>query len=348
MPQVPDAVAPAGRVVFELDRFAITGDDLCLVEGCWFGVRGRRFIRPSLTVTVDGSETRLLADLADKPWAAEDGEPWRATFPVATDIGDIELAELTVAPDITIVLGETPSASDSRKPKPSTRRTQRSRTRGTRDVAERRRRELDRVKTEKAEAQTRLDEVLEQLAAVARERDEAAAESDALRAERDDATAERDRLRAERDRLIAEREHEAVASESAGLAYDRAQADRDAAIAAQRRAESERDLAVAECDRAISQRDEALSSRDHAVAERDAAMAARDESARQRDAMAGASERLQTELAELSSTRGAALVMRRAVQEGPYSRRSPLVGPVTAAILLVLAVVVVLIVTRSL
>ena len=76
-------------------------------------------------------------------------------------------------------------------------------------------------------------------------------------------------------------------------------------------------------------------------------MAARDEIALQRDALARTSERLQSELAELTSTRGAALVMRRAVQERS-SRRSPVVGPIAMAILVLLAVVVVLLVTRAL
>jgi hypothetical protein len=88
--------------------------------------------------------------------------------------------------------------------------------------------------------------------------------------------------------------------------------------------------------------------RDHAAAERDAAAAARDELAHQRDALARTREGLQSELAELSSTRGAALVMRRAVQDRSSSHRTPLVGLAAIAILVALAVVVVLIVTRAL
>ena len=88
--------------------------------------------------------------------------------------------------------------------------------------------------------------------------------------------------------------------------------------------------------------------RDHAVTQRDEAAATRDEIANQRDALARTSERLQSELAELTSTHGAALVMRRAVRERSSSRRSPLLGPVAMAILVLLAAVVVLIVTRAL
>lgn len=332
MSRVSDAVARAGRVAFELDRFAITDDELFVVEGCWYGVRGRRFIRPSLTVTVEGNETRLLADLADKPWAADDGEPWKAAFPSALDIVDIEKAELTVAPDITIALRGSPDASDRPKPKPSGRRTQRSRTRTAGpDAGERQRRELarklERAERDRAQVATRLDDLLDQLSQVVRERDEIASELDAMRGAREEAV---------------------TANEAARLAYDRALADRDAATAAQQQAERDRDLAVAECDRAISERDGALALRDHAVAERDSAAAARDDIIHQRDALARAGERLQSELAELSSTRGAALVMRRAVEERSHSRRSPLLGPVALAIIVLLAVVVVLIVTRPL
>jgi hypothetical protein len=346
MSGLSDAVASAGRAVFELERFAITADGLCVIEGSWFGVRGRRFIRPSLTVTVGGNETRLLADLVDKPWAAQDGEPWRATFPAALEIADLERAELTVAPDITIALRGPDDATNRPKAKPPGRRTQRSRTHSNRpDSNERRRRELarelERVETDRAQMAARLDELLGELREVARERNEASGERDQVLGERDRLIAERDRLIAERDRLIAERDR--LIAQGDGLT-----AERDAANAAQRRAESERDLAVAECERAIAERDGALALRDHAIAERDAAAATRDEITRQRDGLARTSEQLQSELAQLSSTRGAALVMRRAVQERSHSRRSPLVGPVAMAMLVLLAVVVVLIVTRAL
>ena len=61
-------------------------------------------MRPALVLSVDGRPTRLLADLADKPWAAEDGRPWTAAFPVRLETGVLLDAELTVAPDLTIKL----------------------------------------------------------------------------------------------------------------------------------------------------------------------------------------------------------------------------------------------------
>ena len=87
MSQASKPVVRVGRVAFELERFELATGERCELEGRWFGVRGRRFMRPALTVVVDGQPTRLLADLADKPWAAEDGELWNAAFPFAVEIG---------------------------------------------------------------------------------------------------------------------------------------------------------------------------------------------------------------------------------------------------------------------
>ena len=79
-------------------------------------MRGRRFVRPTLTVTLKagGGEDRVLADLEHKPWAAEDGDPWRAGFPFEGELGDTAARiELNVAPDITVELGA-PAAGTSR------------------------------------------------------------------------------------------------------------------------------------------------------------------------------------------------------------------------------------------
>ena len=51
------------------------------MSGRWFGVRGRRFVRPVLTIDVAGDRRRLVALLDHKPWHAADGEPWVAAFP---------------------------------------------------------------------------------------------------------------------------------------------------------------------------------------------------------------------------------------------------------------------------
>jgi hypothetical protein len=91
-----------------------------LVSGRWSGVRGRRFVRPTLTMTLksDGSQLRALADLEGKPWAAEDGELWLAAFPVEVELKDARDIELSVAPDIAIQLGDVGKTSSSRPGRP--------------------------------------------------------------------------------------------------------------------------------------------------------------------------------------------------------------------------------------
>ena len=113
-----EAVEPASTgtsgVAFELDRIELADGDRLEVNGRWFGVRGRRFIRPSLTLLADEDQRRLLADLAHKPWAAEDGEPWQATFPYQEQDDQWVEAELNVAPDITVTL-PLPGSSRARR-----------------------------------------------------------------------------------------------------------------------------------------------------------------------------------------------------------------------------------------
>jgi hypothetical protein len=70
-------------------------------------VRGHRFVRPALILTDgEGVQRRLLAELEDKPWAAEDGESWRATFAVESgkELDDADGLELSVAPDVNVAL----------------------------------------------------------------------------------------------------------------------------------------------------------------------------------------------------------------------------------------------------
>jgi hypothetical protein len=95
-------VAP-GRISFELERFERVDGRLEL-RGRWFGVRGMRFVRPTLTLTFDDdSSSRALADLEHKPWAPFDGEPWQAAFHCPADAAVLD-AELAVAPGIELTL----------------------------------------------------------------------------------------------------------------------------------------------------------------------------------------------------------------------------------------------------
>jgi hypothetical protein len=62
-------------------------------------------VRPALIlISADGTERRLLAELDDKPWAAQDGEPWKAAFLVDADFAAATALELSVAPDISVPL----------------------------------------------------------------------------------------------------------------------------------------------------------------------------------------------------------------------------------------------------
>ena len=100
---VPPTVQP-DRISFEVERLAAPVRGRLEVRGRWSGIRGRRFLRPALIlIAADGSDRRVLAELADKPWAAEDGEAWRAAF-LIDDVGAAAGLELSVAPDITVTL----------------------------------------------------------------------------------------------------------------------------------------------------------------------------------------------------------------------------------------------------
>ncbi len=97
-------------------------------------MRGRVFVRPTLTVraTAGGDELRALAELDDKPWAAQDGEPWMAVFRVDADIEAAFEVELAVAPDIAVTLkapgnntagaGDRLEAADTARSRMATRR----------------------------------------------------------------------------------------------------------------------------------------------------------------------------------------------------------------------------------
>jgi hypothetical protein len=348
-----------GGVVFELDRFDLTAESGCLLQGRWFGVRGRRFMRPTLTLIGNLRKIRLLADLEHKPWDPEDGRPWEAVFPGAIEDRDLTAAELTVAPDITIALPVPDGGSRATKGKPAS---------GvetlTRELAEaqregrRAKRALAAVEAEKARTAQRLDALAAELDDVTRayegaqqERDQAAAERAAsLRAheaaieEGEAARSALERALAERDGAVAAREGAVSERDAALAARDQAIAERDAAIMARDDAMSARDAALAARDDATARRDEALAARDVSTSERDAALEVRREALAERDAMKGTSERLKAELADEKTARGAALVMRRATQAHRTASAPPRLTGAVATIAVLAIVLVILIV----
>jgi hypothetical protein len=274
------AVAPTatgtGNVVFELERLE-QSEGLLELSGRWFGVRGRRFVRPTLTMVTRGRPQRLLADLRHKPWPAEDGAEWIAAFRWDGDPAELGDIELNVAPDISIVLtgsgegtADAPVAAGSDPARVELQRT-------WADLADERR-QTERLRRELATARNALDEAhaeLEQLreaavgadAAISR-RDAALAKLEAVESEHTETTRALERAHHERAQAMRARDH-------ALTERDQAIADRDHAATRVEHATRERGQAMRERDRAGAARDEALRERDQALATQAPAMATR-------------------------------------------------------------------------
>jgi hypothetical protein len=241
---------------FEVERFEL-GRDACLeVHGRWFGVRGRRFLRPTLTAVADGREQRSLAVLDHKPWIAEEGEAWLAAFPWSTDPAALLQAELTVAPDVTVPLPPPSSPAGGRRRRAGSART-------ALRSSEQALSERDAARAERAEA--------------VRERDEAHGERDAARRERNRMFAQRDTARSRADETT--RQWEVTAA----LGTRRTQ-ERDTVADERDRLARERDAVAGERDRLARERDAVVEERDRTARERDAALEERDSTAPERDA----------------------------------------------------------------
>jgi hypothetical protein len=253
---------------FEVEHFAL-GRDACLeVHGRWFGVRGRRFMRPTLTAVADGREHRLLAVLDHKPWIAEEGEAWLAAFPWSADAAALLDAELTVAPDVTVPLpapSVSPGARRARAAAPRARRAQAP------SEAEK---PKGRSKDERGDEQSRMR--VERDAAL-RTRDEALSELAGVRGERERLHHELKRALSARESALAER-HDVVESEvELRIADLRAEVERERAAAGQAaQIARERDAARLERVEAIRERDEAHAERDSTRQERNRMLAQRD------------------------------------------------------------------------
>jgi hypothetical protein len=237
--------APAG-VSFEVDRFA-WADGRLELTGRWYGIRGRRFLRPTLDVEVDGSPRRMLAVLEHKPWAADDGEEWVAAFEWTGDPVALAVAELAVGPELAVVLPP-PTGGPAKK-------ARRARTAGERLEARPPRAQA--LEAELAEARAEISSLRDRVAAEQKAwqerveqaealRDESAAAKSAAEAERDGMAAERDELAAARDAAIAERDELVSARDAASAARDEAVTARDGALADAAKAGAERDKAVRE------------------------------------------------------------------------------------------------------
>ncbi|HEV3376717.1 MAG TPA: hypothetical protein VG126_05500 [Thermoleophilaceae bacterium] len=243
-------MAPAG-VSFEVDRFA-WADGRLEVTGRWYGIRGRRFLRPTLDVEVDGRARRMLAVLEHKPWAADDGEEWVAAFDWDGEPVDVAVAELAVAPELAVVLPP-PSGAPAKKPK------------RTRPAAER-------LEARPPRAQALEAQLAEAEAEIATLRDRLAAEQGAWRKRVEEIETLRDESAAATSAAEAERDEMAAARDEAAAARDAVAKERDAAIAERDELVSARDAAIAERAAAVAARNEALVAAEAAKAERDKAI----------------------------------------------------------------------------
>jgi hypothetical protein len=367
--------AGTGEIAFELERFEFKGEDRVEISGRWSGVRGRRFIRPTLTVMTDGRGARALADLEHKPWAAEEGQLWQAAFACELEGAKALEAELNVAPDITITLpapgdAATAGANRAKRERPG-RETRVRRERLERATPPRRTgatpSQESTARREIAAIKTALDEAIAEKERVQQAAD---TEKERLQGELADSEAEQAQLRdrveeltAELDRAVAARKSALAARDQALATSERSVAERDTAIQAQEEAVAARNAALESRDAAVAMREEALNARDesdaaanaallardHALAQRDASETARERAVADRETLVQAADQLRTQREDDLATRGAQLVMRNATIASGAARRHAGWTQRTVAIVVVLAVVLaLLIVTRVL
>ncbi|HEX9482691.1 MAG TPA: hypothetical protein VF927_11370 [Solirubrobacteraceae bacterium] len=331
---------------FEVERFELSGDSSLEVRGRWFGVRGRRFMRPALTAVTDGREQRMLAVLDHKPWVAEEGEPWRAVFPCESDPGAMDRAELTVAPDVTVPLPSPSRQVRGRRERPAASRTRKTSAAKTTRAAEdgdaasdlkaleedrdRLRVAHDRVSRQLDAAVAKHDEEIEAeverrianlrvevereragaglAARMARERDQARAARDEAAKERDEAAGERDEAREQRDTAHQQRNRMLAERDSARSRVLEATRQWELTAAVGTRRTLERDAIATERDRLARERDAAVAASEQIAAERDAALEALDRMTDGRDGALQTRDRMAEE-------RDAALEMRDRVGE---------------------------------
>ncbi len=334
------------RIFFELDQFEVSGEDRLEVRGRWFGVRGRRFVRPTLLLRADGTPRRALADLEHKPWFAEDGEPWEAVFSCGVDGAEVREAELAVAPDIAVALPapngrrrnptRIPAQSERR---PGTPRGQSARGEPRRDDVSIARQEIERLKAE--------------LEASNAARLEAHGERDHARAERDEIAAERDRVAAERDELRRALTRERATRDEARAALAHADAAREEAQATYARLAEARDQALNErSDRARRAGRDDPPARHRRTRARGGGQAASAGARRARrvqselDAQLQAMRELQSEREAELATRGAAMVMRGAHRAAPV--KADWTTRAIAITVLVIAVLAALLIVHAL
>lgn len=101
---MPVEATAAGAAVLEIERFEWATPERIEIVGYWSGLRGRRFMRPTLVLQGADNPKRLLALLEHKPWSAQEGEPWTAAFAWNGEVGKFDSAELNVGSGIDLDL----------------------------------------------------------------------------------------------------------------------------------------------------------------------------------------------------------------------------------------------------
>ncbi len=216
-------------VDFTVDRFERENGRLVVV-GRWSGVRGLRFMRPTLLV----GDQSVLAELEHKPWAPHDGEEWVAAFPWPNGPAPRNDVALAVAPHVTVPLGNGRRRKAAANEAPAKKAVPKAAPKKRGPSA--------------AEKALRAELGAERARLQALERDVATLHSaDAERAQalrdRDEAIAARDDAIAARDDAIAARDDAAFERAEAAAQRDKAVADRDEALADRERTVAERDQA---------------------------------------------------------------------------------------------------------
>lgn len=299
---MPVETTTAGPAVLEIERFEWATPERIEIVGYWSGLRGRRFVRPTLVLKGEGAPRRLLALLEHKPWPANEGEEWVAAFAWQGEVSKFESAELNVGSGIDLDL-----PSPRMRPGKPRRFKQRVVARdASRDAAAPKPAGIvsdtpAQKKLSRAEALGRAPVEPEETVAIDPPQtaepdppsnaeldiDKARSDIERVRAERDKFRRERDqaleKLRSVRGEFEAARQSREKALADA-RAEEREKANRMLGEGAELRAsvERQREIAYLERDDAFKARDEAFAARDKACEERDAALAEAKEARRDR------------------------------------------------------------------
>jgi len=218
-------MAQRAGVSFEVDRLEVE-DDTLVVSGFWSGVRGLRFVRPTLV----SDDRRILATLEHKPWAHSDDCTWTAAFPWDGADVDADRLTLAVSSQVSVSLGDTGVA-------PPLRAVDQS-------AGDARLLGIEAASPE-------LGDLLEERDALRRRLADAAAAHD-------EAARERAATARDRDRALQQLDEAIEAREAAVRTRARMQVAHDEALAARDVAEAELAQAQAEREEANAQRDEVL------------------------------------------------------------------------------------------